>query len=250
MTGHTAERTGSFTGENASPSRTDVWKMFDRIAHRYDLLNRLLSCGLDTVWRKRVASYLTGVRDQTVLDLATGTADVLLSLYKHSDSIGFSAGIDLSGRMLKRGAEKIASRNLSRRAALLPGNAEEIPFRCGSFHAVTVAFGIRNVTDTGQALREIFRVLKPGGRALILEFSLPRNAVFRRIYLFYFRKVLPRIGSMVSGDSHAYRYLNDSVETFPYGAAFAGLMRQAGFTGISVHPLSWGIASIYCGDKP
>lgn len=232
-----------------SPSRSDVWRMFDRIAHRYDLLNRLLSAGQDVRWRNKLAANLPGRSRQRVLDLATGTADVLLSLFRKSNHIEWAVGMDMAQRMLDIGREKVRERNLQHTIALLPGDAVYLPFQNDCFDAVTIAFGIRNVTDVNRSLREMQRVLRPGGRALILEFSLPANALFRRLYLFYFRHILPTIGGLISGDNYAYRYLNRTVETFPYGRAFCRLMEEAGFRQVQAIPLTFGIATIYRGEK-
>jgi demethylmenaquinone methyltransferase/2-methoxy-6-polyprenyl-1,4-benzoquinol methylase len=222
--------------------------MFDRIAHRYDLLNRLLSFRQDVIWRKRLATLLPDRPDLRVLDLATGTGDVLLSLYRTSERVKSGVGVDMAGKMLAIGRQKILAQSLGQHLRMVRGDAMYIAFDDASFDAVTIAFGIRNVLDVSGALREIRRVLTPGGRALVLEFSLPKNALFRAGYLFYFRHVLPRIGALISGDSYAYRYLNKTVESFPYGEAFCALMRDAGFTEVKAHPLTLGIATIYEGS--
>lgn len=234
--------------EQPEPSRNDVWRMFDRIAPRYDLLNRLLSMRQDVAWRKRLARLLPERENQHVLDLATGTGDVLLSLCRHSSKVRFGVGMDMAGQMLVRGQEKV--RHLGVPAFMVRADATCIAGADDAFDAVTIAFGIRNVLDVGQALREMYRVLKPGGRVLVLEFSLPASRLLRAPYLFYFRNVLPRIGGLISGDSHAYRYLNTTVETFPYGEAFCKILRDTGFHQVQSHPLSFGIATIYQGDKP
>jgi demethylmenaquinone methyltransferase/2-methoxy-6-polyprenyl-1,4-benzoquinol methylase len=223
--------------------------MFDRIAHRYDLLNRTLSMGQDVVWRNRVARYLPEFSNQHVLDLATGTGDQLISIFEKSDRVKSGVGIDMAEKMLELGRPKLSKRDLDRAIQLQTGNAAEIPFPEDTFHAVTISFGIRNVSDVPKSMREMRRVLKPGGRALILEFSLPGNKILRRLYLFYFRHILPRIGGLISGDSYAYRYLNETVESFPYGEVFCRLLREAGFTDVKMTPLTFGIAMIYQGDK-
>ncbi len=233
----------------AQPSRASVWKMFDRIAHRYDLLNRLLSFGQDVIWRKKVARHLPQSPDLHILDVATGTGDLLISLYRESPRVTSGVGIDMAEKMLAIGEEKLARRKLDSSLALQKGDAMNIPFTDKTFDAASIAFGIRNVEDVERALREMYRVLKPGGRALILEFSLPGNRVIRRLYLFYFRHLLPRIGGIISGDSYAYRYLNQTVETFPYGEDFCHLMRKAGFREVHYQPLTLGIATIYRGDR-
>jgi demethylmenaquinone methyltransferase/2-methoxy-6-polyprenyl-1,4-benzoquinol methylase len=232
-----------------SPSRKEVWLMFDRIAHRYDLLNRLLSFGQDVVWRNRLARHLNDNPDQKILDLATGTGDVLLSLQKKSHVLKEGIGIDMSEKMLEIGRKKIIERKLQNILTLIVGNANDIPFPENSFDVVTIAFGIRNVDDTDKALCEMYRVLKNDGRLIILEFSLPANRFIRNLYLFYFRNILPKIGGIISGDSYAYNYLNETVETFPYGEQFGKLLVSNGFQNVNVKTLTFGIASIYRGDK-
>ncbi len=230
------------------PSRENVHRMFDRIAPRYDLLNHLLSFNRDKVWRRRMATMLPVRPDLKLLDLATGTGDQLLALYD-SGKIVSGVGIDPAEKMLAIGREKIARRSLGDKLSLVVGAGESIPCADKSFDVVTISFGIRNVTDVPTALREMHRVLKPDGRALILEFSLPKSRLIRAGYLFYFRHILPTLGGWISGDKEAYRYLNKTVESFPYGDQFAKLMREAGFDGVKATPLTFGVASIYCGDK-
>lgn len=232
------------------PSRNDAWKIFDRIAHRYDLLNHLLSAGLDFGWRRRVADHLSGNTGQYILDIATGTADLLITLCGNRNTVKKAAGLDMSFRMLSIGRKKVLKKNLEKVISFLHGDAMHIPVVDNVFDAVTIAFGIRNVIDVNVSLKEMFRVLKPGGRAIILEFSIPRNRVFRPVYMFYFRHLLPILGSLISGDRHAYRYLNESVETFPYGESFSEIFALAGFRNIRAEPLAAGIATIYRGEKP
>lgn len=232
-----------------APPRNDVWRMFDRIAHRYDLLNRVLSMRQDVAWRRRLASMLPGRDDLRVLDLATGTGDVLLALRAGCARVRSGVGMDMAGKMLELGKEKFEDKGQASALQMVRGDAMRIAAADESFDVVTISFGIRNVFDVGVALREMHRVLKPGGRVLILEFSLPPNALLRWGYLLYFRNVLPRIGGLVSGDSYAYRYLNRTVETFPYGDAFCDLMRDAGFANVATTLLTFGIATIYRGDK-
>lgn len=226
----------------------ETWRMFDRIAGRYDLLNRVLSFRQDVRWRNAMAEELPPGDGLAVLDLATGTADVLLRLLE-SDRVARGAGLDMSWNMLTHAQEKTARTKSGKPAPLLRGDATQLPVAGESFDAVSIAFGIRNVSGVSAALRDTRRVLRPGGRALILEFSLPRNPLFLRLYLFYFRHVLPRIGAAVSGDGEAYRYLNQSVEAFPYGQAFCDLMTGAGFTSVRARPLTMGIATLYVGER-
>ena len=223
--------------------------MFDRIAPRYDLLNRLLSFRQDVSWRKKLARQLPTDRPLTVLDLATGTADVILTINQENHGLEVAVGLDMAQEMLKLGREKI-SREITRPSIyLIPADAMTIPFRSESFEVITIAFGIRNVLNVPRALQEMYRLLKPGGRVLILEFSLPGNHLWRYLYLFYFRHILPIIGRLISGDGRAYSYLNQTVETFPYGEQFCQLLSQAGFCDVRQIVLSAGIATIYQGDK-
>jgi len=228
----------------------EVSAMFDRIAHRYDLLNRLLSMGQDVIWRKRMARYFPKTEKPHVLDLATGTADQLIFLHARNAEIASGVGIDMAEEMLKIGRQKLLDRKLHEIFSLQTGDATNIPFDQDSFDAVTISFGIRNVGNVEKSLEEMYRVLKPGGRALLLEFSLPGNSLLRKFYLLYFRHVLPRIGALISGDGHAYSYLNSTVESFPYGKEFCDLLSSAGFKNIHAYPLTFGIATIYQADKP
>ncbi|MCB9640827.1 MAG: bifunctional demethylmenaquinone methyltransferase/2-methoxy-6-polyprenyl-1,4-benzoquinol methylase UbiE [Myxococcales bacterium] len=236
------------TGVNVQ-EKDRTWQMFDRIASTYDPLNRMLSAGIDVRWRKRVAKHLPSHEQLHLLDLATGTGDLLITLCKEEPRIQKALGMDLSEGMLAVGREKLQKLQLPQPASLETGDATQIPVEDQSFDAVTIAFGIRNVNDVPASLREMHRVLRPKGRAIILEFSLPKSRLMRGLYLFYFRRVLPMIGSMVSGDRYAYSYLNQSVEAFPYGEAFCQMMRDAGFADVKATPLTFGIATIYQGDK-
>ena len=227
----------------------DVAGMFDRIAHRYDLLNRLLSLGRDTAWRRHLAACLADRRGQRVLDLATGTADVLLDTCRDAQVLRLGAGLDPAGEMLKRGREKIVRRRLEDRLVLVRGDGMHIPFADDCFDAVTVAFGLRNMADVPGALREACRVLRSAGRLFVLEFSIPAHWAVRPAYLLYFRHVLPRVGAFLSGHGSAYRYLNQSVESFPCGQALCQAITGAGFTNVHAQTLTFGIATLYQGEK-
>jgi len=229
-------------------SKAASWRMFNRIARRYDLLNRLLSLRCDVAWRKKLVQHLPDKQGLALLDVATGTADVLLTLC-HSGKISRLVGVDMAVDMLNIGNRKIAERHLSDRIALLPGNALFLPLRDSCFDVVTIAFGIRNIPQPESALAELQRVLASGGRVLILEFSLPGNKWLRNMYLFYFRNILPRIGGFLSGDQAAYRYLNKTVEDFPFGNEFAALLSKAGLENVHYYPLTFGIATLYSADK-
>lgn len=235
--------------QKANPERKDVHLMFDRISGRYDLLNRLLSMRRDVVWRKKVAQLLPERENLSVLDLATGTGDLVLSLFENCPRVTYGVGLDMAGKMLEIAQDKVVRKNMSPKIELIRSDATELPVGDNRFSAVTIAFGIRNVTDVNRSLCEMHRILEPNGKALILEFSLPENKLIRSGYLFYFRRILPAIGSIVSGDGYAYRYLNQTVETFPYGQQFCALMENAGFENVKEHCLTLGIATIYEGTK-
>jgi demethylmenaquinone methyltransferase/2-methoxy-6-polyprenyl-1,4-benzoquinol methylase len=228
---------------------SSVGQMFGRIAPTYDLLNHLLSLGRDYSWRYRTAQQLGEGEVGKVIDLATGTGDLLLSLLAARDDITSVVGLDVSENMLDLCREKLCRRGLAERVELVCGDAAATPFPDDTFDVATMGFGIRNMPDALQTLREIHRLLKPGGVALILEFSLPKNRAWRWCYLQYLRRVVPLLGALISSDRHAYRYLNESIEGFYSAEDFAGLMRNAGFQEISVVPLTFGVASIYRGLK-
>ncbi len=223
--------------------------MFDRIAPRYDFLNRALSARFDVSWRRRMEKYLPQRPSLDVLDLATGTGDQIIFLAERVPAIRSGVGIDLAEKMLEIGRGKIAAKGLSGRVDLRTGDALKVPCSDASFDATTMSFGIRNVLDVDLCLREMLRVLRPGGRSMILECSVPSWQPLRALYLFYFRHILPRLAGLISGDGSAYRYLNQTVETFPQGEAFCALMEKAGFKNVTCHRLTGGIASLYVGDK-
>ena len=231
-----------------SPETAAVRSMFDRIAPRYDLLNRLLSAGVDVRWRKAAASALGLGADARLLDLCTGTGDLLIEALKR-DPRRRGIGLDLSEQMLVRGASKLRGRGLAARAAMACGDGERLPLRDRQFDGALVSFGIRNIARPDEALRELHRVLRPRGRLVILEFSLPRGPL-GALYRFYFVRVLPRIGGFVSGDASAYAYLPASVERFLRPEALGALMTEAGFEGVTWRRLTAGIAYLHCGARP
>lgn len=240
----------SASSVSETPSRKEVWKMFDRIAHRYDVLNRSLSFGRDVAWRKRLRRHLPADRELMLVDLATGTADQILFLLDGKAKIREAKGYDLSEGMLALGREKISKRGLNEVVSLHTGDAMQSPQPDSSADVITISFGIRNVMDVPTALTDMKRALVPGGKLLILECSLPKNKLVRKGYLFYFRHILPRLGGLVSGDSYAYNYLNKTVETFPCGEEFCDLMRAAGFGEVRHEPMTLGVATLYIGVKP
>ncbi len=235
-----------------NPSRFEVWKMFDRISPTYDKINRILSLGMDRSWRKKALKHLPVVKkDLRVLDLATGTGDQLIALFEGVEggaSIGSAVGIDLSEEMLLLAKKKIGSKTYSGKIEFLRADAEKLPFENHQFDAATFSFGIRNVPDPLVSLKEIYRVLKPEGRCLILEFSLPRPFI-RKFYLFYLRRILPKIGGLLSREPAAYRYLNETIETFPSGNDFLALMKKASFASLKAVPMAFGGVTLYVGEK-
>jgi demethylmenaquinone methyltransferase/2-methoxy-6-polyprenyl-1,4-benzoquinol methylase len=226
--------------------------MFDAIAARYDFLNHLLSAGLDKQWRRRAIEALQLTGRETVLDLCTGTADLALAASDARPRAGRVIGIDFSGAMLKIGKKKIEAGSAAGGGVtvdLIRGDATCIPLGSATVHAVTIGFGIRNVEDVDRTCREIVRVLRRGGRMVILEFSLPRSPVLRNFYLSYFRQVLPRIGRLVSRHPSAYTYLPQSVEAFPSPEQFSEQLRAAGFGTVRAVPLTFGVVYLFIAVK-
>jgi demethylmenaquinone methyltransferase/2-methoxy-6-polyprenyl-1,4-benzoquinol methylase len=230
----------------AQGKAAEVEAMFDAIAPRYDLLNRVLSLGIDQRWRTRAIQLLAEDQPTRILDVATGTADLALKAERmlHPRRV---VGVDLSAEMLRYGRTKIDRRGLSSRITLVQGDAADLPFDDDAFDGALVAFGVRNFEDLEAGLRGIGRVLEPGSPLVVLEFSTPRGAPIRPLYAWYSRHVLPRIGGALSPDAGAYEYLPESVAAFPDGADFLQHMRAAGYTDLRWEPLTFGIASLYRG---
>jgi demethylmenaquinone methyltransferase/2-methoxy-6-polyprenyl-1,4-benzoquinol methylase len=221
--------------------------LFDGIARRYDFLNHLLSGGVDFYWRRRAVEHLKEIHPKNILDVATGTADFAVATMrlKPVEVIG----VDIADEMLKIGREKIAKRGLSNRITLQPGEAENLKFDSGSFDAAIVAFGARNFENLEKGLREMRRVLRDGGRIIVLEFSRPKVFPFKQIYFFYFKTILPLIGRLVSKHNEAYTYLPDTVMNFPDGEKFLEILRKVGFSEVNEERLTFGIATVYEGRK-
>ena len=228
--------------------RVVVERMFSAIAPRYDFLNRLLSAGRDRVWRREAIRATRLPTDGRLLDVCTGTADMALETARQFPTATI-AGVDFSGPMIDRGRQKVAGARLAGRVVLSVAPAEVLPFPDGAFDAATVAFGLRNVPDRCLELAEMHRVLKPGGRAVVLEFTTPPGRLFRRLYLWYFHRVLPVIGGLISGHRSAYAYLPASVGEFPLPKELAAWMEQAGFRNVSYRLLTGGIVAIHVGEK-
>jgi len=234
--------------ESQQSKKEQVAAMFDQIAFRYDFLNRFLSGGIDVSWRKRAIRELKELKPRKVLDVATGTADVAImtSKYLNPEKI---IGIDISEGMLNLGRQKVDKLLLSKQIELLKGDSEAINFPNETFDAITVAFGVRNFENLEKGLAEMYRVLKPGGKAVILEFSKPRRKGFKGLYNLYMNIIAPRAGQWVSKNKDAYQYLNQSVKAFPEGETFLHILQQVGFKNTTLKRLSLGICTIYCGSK-
>ena len=224
-----------------------VRAMFDDISPKYDFLNHFLSLGIDRGWRRKLVKILAERNPGAVLDVATGTGDLAIAV-----AGGCKArinGIDIAEKMLEIGSRKVVAAGLDDRISFRRGDAEKIPFSDGTFDAVTVAFGVRNFEDLPQGLREMRRVMRPGGLMLVLEFSHPERFPVRQLYGFYSRFIIPAAGKLISGHSAAYRYLPESVAAFPSGKRFLDIMEETGLKNVRQIPLTMGIASIYAGEK-
>jgi demethylmenaquinone methyltransferase/2-methoxy-6-polyprenyl-1,4-benzoquinol methylase len=235
--------------------KQQIAAMFDKIAFRYDFLNRFLSGGIDIYWRRRAISELAGVKGaiaatttKTILDVATGTADMAIMMARYLPASHIT-GIDISTGMLEIGRQKITRLQMEEKISLQTGDSEAIHFPDARFDAVTVAFGVRNFENLEKGLREMLRVLKPGGRLVVLEFSQPKTLGVRQVYDLYLRLVAPNIGKMVSSSREAYQYLNDSVKAFPEGENFIRIMETCGYSNTRLRRLSLGICSLYIGEK-
>ena len=228
--------------------KEEVREMFDNIAPKYDLLNHTLSMSIDRVWRRRVVGEVRRAKPGRILDVATGTGDLAIAMARRIRDVQV-LGVDLSEQMLAVARRKIEARGLDGRIVLDRGDAERLAVADASVDVATVAFGVRNFGDLGAGLRELARTIKPGGKVVILEFSRPRNRVFRALYEFYSYKILPRIGGLVSRDKRAYEYIPASVGEFPAPEEFMAMMARAGFRNCRARSQSFGIAQIYIGER-
>ena len=233
--------------ENSDNKKKQVAQMFNNISARYDFLNHLLSMGIDKLWRKKAIRLLSNRPVISLLDIATGTGDFALAGLKlNAKKI---IGSDISEGMLKVGIEKIKKKGLENTISFELGDAEDIKHEGNSFDAITVGFGVRNFEDLEKGLSEMNRVLKPSGQVAILEFSKPKQFPIKQFYNFYFLNILPLIGKIISKDASAYTYLPESVQEFPDGKDFLDLMIKTGYRNVKQYPVSFGIASIYWGEK-
>lgn len=233
---------------NKEGKKAIVESMFDSIAWRYDFLNHFLSFSIDRIWRKKAIREISKLKNNpAILDVATGTGDLAIAAIKLNPSK--ITGIDISKKMLEIGRIKIKQKGLSGRIELILGDSENIPFCDNSFDVAMVAFGVRNFSNPVKGLSEMKRVVRDGGVVMVLEFSKPSGFLFKTVYNFYFRNILPFFGKLFSKDKSAYKYLPDSVMKFPDNEEFLKIMSQAGFSGTRQMKLTGGVASIYTGIK-
>lgn len=230
-----------------SSKKEEVAEMFNNISKRYDFLNHFLSVGIDKIWRRKAVNKLREIQPERILDIATGTGDFAVALLKLKPKEVI--GVDISSGMLEVGKEKMKKRGLDNIISLKLGDSENLEFENDYFGGVTVAFGVRNFENLEKGLSEMLRVLQPGGRAVILEFSKPKKFPIKQLFGFYSKRLIPFIGRTISKDRRAYEYLPESVEAFPEGQDFMNIMSGVGFKGVYGKPVSGGIATIYVGNK-
>lgn len=224
-----------------------VEQLFDTIAGKYDLLNHLLSFQVDKGWRRKAMKYLSESDKEYLLDVACGTAD--FSLAAVNAGARKVLGMDLSQEMMKIGRVKVEQAGFSDKISFQQGSCEDLPFDDGTFSACSIAFGVRNFEDRETSMRQVHRVLRPGGKLLILEFTLPRNWIFRQLYLFYFNRILPCIGGLISGNKAAYKYLPESVKNFPQPEEFRKVLESVGFKNCLIKRYTGGIVALYIAQK-
>lgn len=233
--------------EDSAGKKQQVARMFDSISGNYDFLNHFLSLGIDIRWRKKAIKMLAKDNPKLILDVATGTGDFAVETLKlNPDHV---IGVDISEGMLDVGRKKIKERGLDHKIDLRLGDSENLPFEENKFDAVIVAFGVRNFENLEKGLAEMYRVLRPGGRVVVLEFSKPTSFPLKQFYHFYFTFILPKIGKLISKDPAAYTYLPESVRAFPDGELFTGILNKIGFNKTECKPLTFGISSLYTGTK-
>lgn len=232
---------------NNKGKKEQVTQMFDSISKNYDLLNHLLSLGIDILWRKKAVKLLKKESPKKILDIATGTGDFALeTLSLKPEKV---IGVDISVGMLEVGKKKIKEKGVEDIIELQLGDSEDLQFEDNSFDAVIAAFGVRNFENLEKGLSEMYRVLRPGGSLVIIEISKPQMFPFKQVYSIYFQTILPKIGKLISKDNSAYTYLPASVQEFPYGDRFLNILNTVGFKQTRCKPLSFGISSIYTGKK-
>ncbi|SDX46678.1 bifunctional demethylmenaquinone methyltransferase/2-methoxy-6-polyprenyl-1,4-benzoquinol methylase UbiE [Hymenobacter psychrophilus] len=235
--------------DDAADKKSQVAQMFNSIAGKYDFLNHFLSAGTDIYWRRKAVDELRQLRPARILDIATGTADFAIETLRAAAPEAQVTGIDISEGMLEVGRRKLAAKGLGHRIQLELGDSESLPFEDDSFDAVTASFGVRNFAHLERGLAEMYRVLRPGGKLVVLEFSKPTAFPMKQAYNFYFKNILPVFGKLISKDRAAYTYLPESVQAFPDGPEFLAILRKIGFNSPAWQPLTFGISSIYTAQK-
>lgn len=233
--------------EKETTKKEQVAEMFNNISHRYDFLNHFLSLGIDILWRKKAIKLLKADQPKQILDVATGTGDFAIeALALNPDRV---VGVDISSGMLDMGKEKMKRKKIDHIIEMQMGDSEKLLFEDNTFDATIVAFGVRNFENLKQGLSDMHRVVKPGGKTVIIEFSRPRTFPMKQLYNFYFKSILPVIGKLISKDQSAYTYLPESVDAFPDGQKFLDILSAVGYKKTECKPLTFGIASIYIGQK-
>jgi demethylmenaquinone methyltransferase / 2-methoxy-6-polyprenyl-1,4-benzoquinol methylase len=228
--------------------KAQVEEMFDNIAYRYDFLNHLLSMGIDILWRKKAVKYIGTIQPKKILDVASGTGDFAFeALSLHPEKV---IGFDLSEGMMNLGREKAKKLKVRNTVEFVKGDSEKMPFADNSFDAITVGFGVRNFENLEAGLKEIFRVTRPGGKVVILEASMPQNAIIRSVFSLYFGKIVPLIGKLFSKDARAYSYLPESVLAFPHGLELVRILENIGFRKVKWEALTFGSCAFYGMEKP
>lgn len=227
--------------------KEEVAEMFDNISGKYDFLNHFLSLGIDKLWRKKAIKMLRDIQPNKIIDLATGTGDFAIAALKLNPAE--VAGVDISEGMLAKGRIKMKKRKVDNVISMNYGDSENLPFEDNYFDALTVGFGVRNYENLEKGLSEMLRVIRPEGRAIILEFSKPKHFPIKQLFNFYSKRIIPFLGKAISKDKRAYAYLPESVEAFPEGQAFLDILTKVGYKNLSARPVSGGIATIYVGEK-
>jgi len=237
--------------DHSKTKKEQVSEMFDNIASSYDFLNHFLSLGIDILWRKKAIKLLkrslSSIKDAHILDVATGTGDLAIEASKMRPKK--IVGLDISPGMLDIGKQKMKAKGLDQLIEMIVGDSEQLPFENDTFDGITVAFGVRNFENLQKGLKDMNRVLKPGGTAVIMEFSKPKSFPFKQLFNFYFFHILPAFGKLFSKDNRAYKYLPESVAAFPEGEEMLSILRDVGYTKVKFIPLTMGICSIYLAEK-
>tara|TARA_B100000767_G_scaffold184629_1_gene172225 strand:+ start:335 stop:1090 length:756 start_codon:yes stop_codon:yes gene_type:complete len=242
------EKTVKLKQNNPETKKIQMMNMFNGISSNYDILNRIITLGIDIIWRKKVVSLVKKHKHDAILDIATGTGDLVLALAKLKTKK--IIGLDISPGMLNIGIDKVVSKRLESRIEMQLGDSESLQFEDASFDVVTVAFGVRNFENLEKGLKEINRILKPKGVLVILETAVPKNQILKPLYTFYTQNIIPFVSSVFFKDHSAYQYLSDSAASFQCGEVFNNILRENGFIDVDDFPQTLGVSSIYFAKKP